>query len=55
MDQATDHICILDEREQRIEGAERDAYLVRGRELGAIRDDQLWRLRHNVGKFEKYC
>jgi hypothetical protein len=48
MDQATDHIAVLDEREQRIEHAERGAYLVRGHELGAIRDDQLWRLRHNV-------
>ena len=50
MDQTT-----LDERERRIETAERDAYVVRGRELGAIRDDQSWRVRYNYPTFEEYC
>ena len=31
----------LDERERRIESAERDAYLVRGQELRAIREGKL--------------
>jgi protein gp37 len=45
----------IDEREQRIEGAERNAYLVRGQELKAIRDDQLWRERYNLTTFDEYC
>ena len=45
----------LDEREQRIETAERDAYVVRGRELGAIRNDQSWKQRYNLATFEEYC
>jgi protein gp37 len=45
----------IDEREHRIENAERNAYLVRGQELKAIRDDQLWRERYNLTTFEEYC
>jgi hypothetical protein len=45
----------LDEREQRIENAERDAYLVRGQELRAIRDGKLYRLRYNFPTFIEYC
>jgi hypothetical protein len=45
----------LDEREHRIENAERDAYVIRGRELSAIRDDQSWRARYNCTTFEEYC
>jgi len=45
----------LDEREQRIEQAERDAYVVRGRELAAIRDEQSWRARYNYASFDEYC
>lgn len=52
MDQIT---TTLDEREHRIEAAERDAYLVRGRELAAIRDEQSWRKRYNCATFEEYC
>lgn len=44
----------IDEREQRIETAERNAYLVRGQELKAIRDDEQWRERYNVATFEEY-
>jgi protein gp37 len=53
MDQIT---TTLDERERRIEDAERNNYLIRGRELGAIRDDQSWRMRYNdISTFEDYC
>lgn len=45
----------IDEHERLIEAAERDGYLVRGRELGAIRDDQSWRARYNYATFEEYC
>lgn len=45
----------IDEREQRIEAAERDGYVVRGRELAAIRDEQAWRSRYNLATFEEYC
>lgn len=45
----------IDERERRIEDAERNNYLVRGRELAAIRDDQSWRDRYNHATFEEYC
>lgn len=45
----------LDEREQRFETAERNNYLVRGAELGAIRDEQSWRARYNLATFEEYC
>lgn len=43
----------LQEREGRIERAERDGYLVRGQELAAIRDGGLYRDRHQT--FEDYC
>ena len=46
-------IAELDEREHRIETAERNAYLVRGQELRAIRDGQLFRERWQT--FEEYC
>jgi protein gp37 len=47
---------LLDQLEAEIEAAERDAYLVRGRALGQIRNgDRLWRVRHNVATFEEYC
>lgn len=39
--------------EARIEQAERDGYLVRGRELAAIRDEELYRGRYQT--FEAYC
>ena len=45
----------IDEREQRIEDAERNNYLVRGSELGAIRKAQSWRERYNHATFEEYC
>jgi protein gp37 len=48
-------IELFDRLEQEIETAERNAYLVRGRALGQIRDDQAWRVRHNVATFEEYC
>lgn len=44
---------LLKEREGRIERAERDGYLVRGRELAAIRDGKLYRERYQT--FEAYC
>lgn len=43
----------LDQCEARIERAERDGYLVRGRELGVICDRQLYRDRYQT--FEAYC
>ena len=46
-------IAELNEREHRIETAERNAYLVRGQELRAIRDGQLFRERWQT--FEEYC
>lgn len=46
-------IAELDEREHRIETAERNAYLVRGQELRAIRDGALYRERYQT--FEEYC
>jgi len=52
MDQIT---TTIDERERRIEDAERNNYLIRGRELAAIRDDQSWRARYNLTTFEEYC
>lgn len=43
-------------REQRIEAAERNAYLVRGTELAAIRDDQSWAVRYQeYSTWEQYC
>jgi protein gp37 len=45
----------LDERERRIEAAERDAYLVRGQELRAIRDGKLYQRRYNLSTFIEYC
>ena len=48
-------MATLDEREHLIEAAERDAYVVRGRELAAIRDEQSWRSRYNYATFEEYC
>jgi protein gp37 len=44
----------LIERERRIEGAERNAYLVRGQELCAIHDKQLYR-EYDYASFEVYC
>jgi protein gp37 len=55
MDDQTNLLAVLDEHERRIEEAERDAYLVRGAALNIIREDQLWRIRHNVASFEEYC
>lgn len=52
MDQIT---ATIDERERRIEEAERNNYFIRGTELGAIRDDQSWRTRYNYTTFEEYC
>jgi protein gp37 len=52
MDQMT---ITIDERERRIEEAERNNYLIRGLELAAIRDDQSWRSRYNYTTFEEYC
>jgi hypothetical protein len=52
MDQVT---VTIEERERRIEDAERNNYLVRGRELAAIRDDHSWRQRYNCTTFEEYC
>jgi hypothetical protein len=52
MDQST---ATLEEREARIEEAERNNYIVRGRELGAIRDGEWWRRRYNFKSFEEYC
>jgi len=52
MDQMT---ITIDERERRIEDAERNNYLIRGREFAAIRDDQSWRARYNHTTFEEYC
>lgn len=46
-------VAELDEREHRIETAERNAYLVRGQELAAIRDGTLYRERWQT--FEDYC
>ncbi|WP_151070625.1 hypothetical protein [Cupriavidus oxalaticus] len=43
----------LREREQRIERAQRNAYLEVGRELRAIRDARLYR--EDFGTFESYC
>lgn len=48
-----DLFTLLKEREGRIERAERDGYLVRGRELAAIRDGKLYRERYQT--FEAYC
>lgn len=45
----------LEERERRIEEAERNNYLVRGIELAAIRDAKSWRERYNHATFEEYC
>jgi protein gp37 len=45
----------IEEREQRIEDAERNNYMVRGAELGAISSDKLWRERYNHATFEEYC
>jgi protein gp37 len=44
----------LIERERRIEGAERNAYLVRGQELREIRERQLYR-EYDYPTFEMYC
>src|SRR4029078_5214225 len=52
MDQIT---TTIDERERRIEDAERNNYLIRGRELAAIRDDQSWRARYNLTTLAEYC
>jgi protein gp37 len=43
----------LEDREARIAAVERDAYLVRGLELAAIRDGKLYRERWQT--FEQYC
>jgi protein gp37 len=55
MDDQTNLSALIDEHERKIETAERDSYLVRGRELGAIRDDASWRARYNHATFEEYC
>ena len=55
MDDQTNLTTLIDEHERKIEAAERDSYLVRGRELSAIRDDQSWRARYNHATFEEYC
>jgi hypothetical protein len=33
----------------------RNAYLVRGTELGAIQNDKSWKQRYNYATFEEYC
>jgi hypothetical protein len=48
-------IISLEEREQRIEDAERNNYIIRGSELAAIRDSKSWKQRYNKATFEEYC
>jgi protein gp37 len=45
----------LQERETRIEEAERNGYLVRGSELREIRDKKLYAARYNFPNFKEYC
>lgn len=50
----TDPSTSLEEREKRIESAERDAYLVLGREFAAIQKDEQWKQRYNYATFDEY-
>jgi len=44
----------LDEREQPIENTERNNYLVRGSDLGAIQKDESWKKQYNYATFKEY-